>query len=466
MTLHPLARVPGPYLAAATPIPRVYALLTGNTAHWTAALHERYGEVVRLAPGEVSFISETAWKEIYAYHNGRPAWIKAERGPPFPNNVEPIITTSDVAHTRQRKLLAHAFSERALKEQEGIIVSYVDLLVEKLREQVKLGQNPVDMVNWYNHTTFDVIGDFTYGESFHSLEKGDYHPWVWSIYHGVKALVLMGAMKDLLPFNSLTKLLIPSSMKNLGNANFTYSRDKIQERLDKGATGHPDFMSYVLKYNDEKGMSRDEIDSTFSTLALAGSETTATLLSGCTYYLLKNPEVYAKLTHEILAAFSNEAEIRIDSTNRLPYLKAVLEESLRVYPPVPSALSRVVAPPGDTISGYFIPGGTMVGIPQHTAYHSSRNFTAPDAFIPERWLPEHVGEYAGDRKSAFMPFSAGNWNCIGKNLAYAEMRLVVARMVWEFEMELADKGENWVDQRMYGLWDKKPLMVKLSPRSK
>lgn len=429
-------------------------------------MHERYGEVVRIAPGELSFISETAWKEIYAYHSGRPAWIKAARRPPFPNNIEPIFTTSDAAHTRQRRLLAHAFSEKALKEQEGIIIKYVDLLVERLGEQVKIGQNPVDMVSWFNHTTFDIIGDFTYGESFHSLEGGDYHPWVWSIYHGVKASVLMFALKDLSPFKGLANLLTPSSMRKLSKASFTYSQDKIQRRLDKGAIDHPDFMSYVLKYNDERGMSRGEIDSTFSILALAGSETTATLLSGCTFYLLKNPAVYAKLTHEIFAAFTDEAEISIDSTNRLSYLKAVLEESLRIYPPVPSALSRVVAPPGDTISGYFIPGGTIVGIPQHTAYHSPRNFTAPDTFIPERWLPEYADEFAGDRKAVCMPFSAGNWNCIGKNLANAEMRLIVAKMVWNFEMSLADAEDNWADQKVYGLWDKKPLTVNLTARSK
>ena len=434
--------------------------------HWTAALHEKYGEVVRIAPDELSFISETAWKEIYGYHHGRPAWLKTLRRPPFPNNVEPILTTNDAAHTRQRKLLAHAFSEKALKEQEGLIISFVDLLIEKLHGQVKARRSPVDMVQWYNYTTFDVVGEFTYGESFHSLDKGDYHPWVESIFAGVKVSARMLAVKDILPFAGLAKLLSTSSMKATSYANFNYTVKKIQERIDRGTIDHPDFMSYVLKYNDERGMSRDEIDSTFALLALAGSETTATLLSGCTYYLLKNPAVLAKLTTEILAAFNTESEVNIESTSHLQYMKAVLDESLRIYPPVPTSLSRVVAPPGDTISGYFIPSGTVVGIPQHTAYHSSRNFTTADSFIPERWLPEHVDEFKADRKSAWAPFSVGNWNCIGKNLAYAEMRLIVTKMIWNFDMKLVDVEEKWTDQKVYGLWDKKPLMVQLTPRSK
>ena len=440
--------------------------MTGTIAPWTASMHEKYGEVVRIAPEELSFITETAWKEIYAYHHGRPVWLKARRRAPFPNNVEPIFTTDDATHTRQRKLLAHAFSEKALKEQEGILVSYVDLLIEKLRGQIKTGQNTVDMVSWYNHTTFDVIGDFTYGESFQSLEKSGYHPWVWSLFQGIKVSTRMFAMTELPPLDRFVQLLTPSSFKKLGVANFTYSQEKVQKRLDRGAIDHPDFMSYVLKYNDERGMSRDEIDSTFSILALAGSETTATLLSGCTYYLLKNPAIYAKLTNEILTAFKDDSEITIDSTSRLPYLKAVLDESLRIYPPVPAALNRVVAAPGDTISGYFVPGGTQVGIPQHTAYHSPRNFKDPDSFIPERWLPEHAEEFAGDRKAACMPFSTGNWNCIGKNLALAEMKLIMTKMVWNFEMKLTDDRDEWPKQKVFVLWDKKPLMVALTPRVK
>ena len=429
-------------------------------------MHEKYGEVVRIAPGELSFISETAWKEIYAYHHGRPAWLKAARRLSFPNKVEPFLTADDATHTRQRKLLAHAFSEKALKEQEGILLSYVDLLIEKLQGQIKSGRNTVDMVNWYNHTTFDVIGDFTYGESFHGLEKGGYHPWVLSNFQGIKLSTQMFEMSEFPPIHRLVELLTPSSMKKLRDANFSYSRERVQKRLDMGAIDHPDFMSYVLKYNDERGMSRDEIDSTFSILALAGSETTATLLSGCTYYLLKNPAVYKRLSTEILTAFKDEPEITIDTTNQLPYLKAVLDESLRIYPPVPAALNRVVAAPGDTISGWFVPAGTKVGIPQYTAHHSSRNFKDPDSFIPERWLPEHAEEFAGDRKAVFMPFSAGNWNCIGKNLALAEMKLIMTKMVWSFDMKLAEAGENWTEQKVFVLWEKKPLMVALTPRTK
>jgi hypothetical protein len=91
-------------------------------------------------------------------------------------------------------------------------------------------------------------------------------------------------------------------------------------------------------------------------LIIAGSETTATLLSGVTYYLLKTPHAYAKLKEEVRGAFEKAEEITLTSTSQLPYLQACLEEALRLYPPVPLALPRLTRPEGDIIGGVFVPG--------------------------------------------------------------------------------------------------------------
>ena len=106
-------------------------------------------------------------------------------------------------------------------------------------------------------------------------------------------------------------------------------------------------------------MSRKELMSTSGLLIIAGSETTATLLSGVTYYLLKTPHAYAKLKEEVRGAFEKAEEITLTSTSQLPYLQACLEEALRIYPPVPLALPRRTRPEGDIISGVFVPGNVM-----------------------------------------------------------------------------------------------------------
>ena len=103
-------------------------------------------------------------------------------------------------------------------------------------------------------------------------------------------------------------------------------------------------------------MTRKEIKDTNSTLIVAGSETTATLLSGATYWLLRTPETYKKVQDEVRSAFKDVDDMTLMSTGQLPYLHAVLEESLRMYPPVPTLMPRLTAE-DEIIDGHFVPKG-------------------------------------------------------------------------------------------------------------
>lgn len=107
-------------------------------------------------------------------------------------------------------------------------------------------------------------------------------------------------------------------------------------------------------------MSKPEIIATFAILLLAGSETTATLLSAVTYYLLKNPSPMSKLSAEIRGSFENEDAITQISVNKLVYLRAVLEEALRMHPPAPRGGPRIVPKGGVEIDGIFVPEGVRI----------------------------------------------------------------------------------------------------------
>lgn len=104
-------------------------------------------------------------------------------------------------------------------------------------------------------------------------------------------------------------------------------------------------------------MSFEQLSANAEILVLAGSETTATLLSGCTYLLLTNPDKMEKLKHEVRSAFASESEITASSVNKLSYMLGVLNEALRLYPPVTSSLVRVVPPGGDMIVDHWVPEG-------------------------------------------------------------------------------------------------------------
>lgn len=222
-------------------------------------------------------------------------------------------------------------------------------------------------------------------------------------------------------------------------------------------------MSHVQKlYNTPEGMHIGEIRGTCNVFVIAGSETTATLLSGVTYLLLKNPLIYQKLANEIRQTFSKEEQITMASVNGLKYESAVLEEALRIFPPVAGSQSRLVPREGHVIAGRFVPGNTFVAVNQWSAYHSSSNFKDPYKFIPERWLGDQ--RYKGDKRKVLQPFSVGPRNCIGKNFAYGEMRVVLARILWNFDIELCEESQDWMERlEIYTIWKKQPLMVKLTP---
>lgn len=162
------------------------------------------------------------------------------------------------------------------------------------------------------------------------------------------------------------------------------------------------------------GLGVEEMITLSEVLMIAGSETTATVLSGMLYHLLRNPSCLSRLTHEIRSSFASENDINLNSTTRLQYLHAVLEESMRIYPPVPTSLPRVTPKPGQIICDKFVPAGTSVGLHHYSCYHSAENFFDPDAFHPERWLKGEDPRFADDRKDAFHPFSHGPRNCLGK----------------------------------------------------
>lgn len=167
-------------------------------------------------------------------------------------------------------------------------------------------------------------------------------------------------------------------------------------------------------------------------------------MSGATYALLKNPEKLAKLKQEVRGRWENYSDITLAEVNNAPYLIAVLAEALRFFPPVPTGFERRVGKGGEFISGHYIPEDSAVCVSHYAAYHSEANFKDADSFVPERWLDDP--EFANDKRSACQPFSFGPRNCLGKNLAYAEMRLVMSKMIWTFDLELDNSSQDWLSR--------------------
>ena len=164
--------------------------------------------------------------------------------------------------------------------------------------------------------------------------------------------------------DKLIKRLMPKTITRKRKEHAKLANDRIHRRLDRAKVvdggQRNDFMTYVLRYNDEKGMSVPEIEQTMRVIVVAGSETTATALSGIVRHLLQNPETLQKVAHEIRKSFQHVSDIDARSVTQLPYLGAVIEEGLRLCPPVPLGMPRIVPKGGATVAGNWLEEGVSL----------------------------------------------------------------------------------------------------------
>lgn len=430
---HPLRKFPGPLAFRATRLAFIRRLLAGTLPFDVARIHEQYGPVVRIAPNELAFLSPEAWRDIYGHRTGtqhgadefeKSSTFYRARGIP-PN----IISESRENHTLLRKQLAHGFSDRAMRDQEPIINSYVDLLIRRLRENYaappaaaaytdsdeKQTAAPVkklralDLKSWYNWTTFDIIGDLAFGESFGCLENSDYHPWVGAIANTIHNGAYFQAAK-LLKLDALLTPIFRTVFKGR-RQNEQLTGDMLRRRLEAGEGRH-DLIQGLISKRDAWHLDFARLRSNSSILVIAGSETTATLLTGVTYLLLANPAAMDRLKAEVRSAYACDEDITLSSVAGLSYMLACLNEALRRYPPVPTGMPRVTPRGGATVAGNAVPEGTVVACWQWATNHSAENWEKPFEFQPERFLDG--SRNTNDKLDAMQPFSLGPRNCIGK----------------------------------------------------
>ncbi|RAQ41967.1 sterigmatocystin biosynthesis P450 monooxygenase stcL [Aspergillus flavus] len=478
LCLSPLSSFPGPRLWAVSNIPRQLSILGGRSHLKMLALHHRYGPVVRVGPSELSFNSPQGFRDIYGFRRGQPQFQKDPKmyGSPLTGISNSIGGHVDSdTHSRHRRLLSHSFSERSLREQEGIVVYYVDLFIQRLRERTsvsKIHRAEEDLKSWFNFTTFDIIGDLMFAETFDCLKDSQLHPWIALMFNNVKGIAFLGVLNEYSLFRKMQGALLPKALKQKMLENHKLCAQKADRRLQKGAS-RPDFVSAILKHglSDDKEefienqplMSRAEIHANSIFITIAGSETTASLLSGCLFYLCKHKYIMDQLNKEIRTTFSKDEEITSSKCFNLSYLNAVLKESLRLYPPVAASLLRLVPKGGCTIDGHFVQEDVTVSTHHYASYRDAANFTFPEQFIPERWLGTD-NRFDSDRKDVVQPFSLGPRDCLGKNLAHMEMRLILSKLLFNFDIHLTPESENWGQQKMFIVWDKPALMVRLTDR--
>ncbi|KAF3762157.1 cytochrome P450 [Cryphonectria parasitica EP155] len=465
---HPLAQFPGPVLYRGSHLPKIIQQIRGTVHEKMLELHEQYGPVVRLAPNELTYTSATALREIYGNRGGKksmpPQSTLGKHDQKMFGATAFLWLESHTEHLRHRRVLATSFSETSLRAQQPIILGYAELLTKKLGERASRGE-VVDLWAWFNYLTFDVIGDLTFGEPFGCVKDGQFHPWISFIFSNLTNMMYAQMVTTMGYLGAFIEMLVPRKVWAEAISHAQATRDKVDRRLAR-KTDRPDFVTGFMKYiNKPGGITSNELYADSNIFLMAGSETSATLLAAAVYYLLRSPDKLRKLEAEIRGTFTREEEIDFSSVSRLPYLVAVINEALRIHPSLPAGVNRTVPPGGAVIDGRLVAEGTILQVPHWAAFHLDANFRDPWAFVPERWLEPCPARFVDDNKDVFQPFSYGQRNCIGRSLAYMEAKITLSRLIMVFDMELMPESADWSRQKVFLLWEKRPLYVRLTQRS-
>ncbi|KAH7027179.1 cytochrome P450 [Microdochium trichocladiopsis] len=488
LLFHPLRSVPGPWINSISEAPAAFALITGNQHLYYRSLHDKYGPVVRVSPNELSFISPDAREEIYGLRKGG---LNMEKSPIFLGAVGSVDGQTGVSlavnkeHARQRRALGYLFTNSALLRLESVLQDHTQKLIDILKRR-ESENRAVDVSDWYTYLAFDLMGDLCFAEPFGCLDQGSATEWSTSVIsifvdatytQAIRRISGVGTLLERL----LTRVLIPSQASVWRSRHLANAREKTLARLADPDRDHTDFIYQILHSESSKSLSQTEIVLNMALFISAGTDTTATALTGWTYFVCTHPEAYRRLVAEIRGGDgtgngTGGLPPRWETVKCLRYLDATVREALRLFPPSPASQQRVVPHGGATIDGYYVPAGTTVAVAPWVATHSRLNFCEPDAFRPERWLGESSGEgrdddaFAGDRLGASLPFGTGPRVCIGRNLAYMEMRLVAAHLLWNFDVELegGDANVAWGlggrmrPMKVFHSMTKPPLWVRLT----
>ncbi|KAF7886490.1 uncharacterized protein EAF01_011168 [Botrytis porri] len=474
---HPLSKIPGPPLLATIDIINQWGSnVDGTFPREVSRLHKQFGPIIRVGPNRIAVDGSIGYPEVYSLKaKGLAGTFDKVHDYIFDGDHKTILGAPNELHRRLRRSLAHSFSDAAIREQEGIIEKHVNMLLEQLTCKAELGET-VDTVKWMNYLFFDIIGELTFAKTFNSIETGEDHPFISNFFE-----VILGNSHTRF-LTSYPYLSIPFSMimgrkqivraMNKNSENAVWAQELTKKRIEMGEepkTGQHDFMSHMLKKNREGEQAMPNEDILLHSLILvgAGSETTASAMSFFFYVTGMNTAQKQILQDEIRSTFTDESEINMVNCGQISYLQACIQETLRMYPPAAETPPRVS--PGANIGGEFIPSGTIIHVYPWATFRNPNNFTDPDSFRPERWLlpthPRYDTRYAKDNLACVKPFSHGPRDCLGKNLAYNEMRLLISRLLFRLDYELLEGQEKWHNnQRAYLIWVKNPLKVRFTVR--
>jgi len=434
--------IPGPYgpilLGGTLPMAIIHVLIRGRPLERIKELHNTYGKTfqVKNPANRMVHISDTADLKHY-FTDNFPNYVKSRYGTEVMKDIfgDGIFNTSGEKWRIQRQTASSLFHFNNLQAFAEIFRTRSEALCEILEREGSSGSGPVEMQALWMKYTMDSIGELGFGIDVGSI-KGD-----------KKAIAFCDAFDYCQEatlirfFNPFWKWFPPrhtfdAKLKILDN----YMKGIIEERRQEIAEGQDvsdrvDLLSRFISAKDDEGkpaFSDKYLLDVLKNFLIAGRDTTAVCLTWTLYLLSQHPDVEKKLLDEINTIVGKNGKVTYENLAELKYMKQVIDESLRLYPPVPIDSRQAV---NDDIlpgTGHHIPAGTVVIYSPYAQHRFPEYFKDPLTFNPDRWVTDNI------KPLSFIPFHGGPRICLGQNMAYQEIKVALATILPRFSFKLLE----------------------------
>lgn len=494
---HRLCRFPGP---------RKYALSKWSLAlvdlHGTRYLHideahKKYGDIVRTGPRELSINDATVIPALYSSQSPciKGPWYSGIAGG-RPSNQRSVYELVDKPlHNQRRKIWDSAFNSTSRTAHIRSIGRLVDRMLEKLEEKTEEHSNShstpksfdLNITQYLTMFSFDVMGVVGFSRSFNLIEKGEVSLELRQLQAAVHKAQLIGHLPyitqalDWLPGNQI------SVFKNWVRNAIAAKEETFEEKMQDYGTEKikaADVMTHLIdsqrsKRHENKPSIQEKklMEAEGMLLCVGGSDTTAAAFSSIFYQLVKRPDIIQGIREEASKVYEAEkdqdvAQIVSALRDQCPLLNASIKEAMRVLPPGLSGLQRVTPKEGLALQvkgkDVYIPGNVVVSTPPFTINRDPENFSpSPSQFRPERWLNPKDEEAMN--AAASIPFGFGPTGCVGRELAKAEIRLIITKLALSYDLAFApdfDTEEFEADIRdLFTLYAHTPLRLRFTKRN-
>ncbi|KAF4967126.1 hypothetical protein FSARC_5287 [Fusarium sarcochroum] len=462
----PLRKYPGPFLARFTRLWYMYQVYTGNSHLVLERLHKKYGPIVRIGPNFVDidkpeiipnvFALKEDWQKTKFYHASS-ALVNGQ-------TVYNIFSETDPAqHKRERQPISRFYSSASIRRKEPVMNNVIKELCKQLEGRYVDGENAnqdCDLGQWILFYTWDVVGITTYSQPMGYLESGcDFDGTLHIANKAMDYFALVGTV----PW--LDKVFDKNPVWRMGPPGFSTVTDisikRLEDRLqgkdgDHHSSDQTDFLDHFISVRNAN-RDKTSLAQTISWLMvnmIAGADTTAIAIRSVLYFGLKHPQIWKRLTEEILKAdFRGQTPPPYQKVKELPYTDAVVREALRILPGVSMSMERYVPKGGFILpDGDFLPGGTIVGMNPYILGRNKEVYgNDADQFCPDRWLRNRENGEADARfkerlaamNQADLSFGCGSRNCLGRNVGLYQIYKVLATLITLYVIELVDPEKEW-----------------------